>query len=50
MEDLVGKNKIEGEHGDEEEETVRPRQLRNILECKKAKDKHARDLIGHVRV
>ena len=43
MEDLVGENKIEEEHGDEEEEIVRPSQLRNFLECKKAKDKHVRD-------
>ena len=43
MKDIVGENKIEEEHGDEEEETVRPSQLRNFLECKKAKDKHVRD-------
>ena len=43
MEDLVGENKIEEEHGDEEEETMRPSQLKNFLECKKAKDKHVRD-------
>ena len=43
MEDLVSKNKTEEEHGDEKEETIRPSQLQNFLECKKAKDKHVRD-------
>ena len=42
MEDLVGENKIEEEHDNEEEETMRPNQLRNFLECKKDKDKHVR--------
>ena len=43
VEDLVGENNIEEEHGDEEEETMRRSQLQNFLECKKAKDKHVRD-------
>ena len=43
MKDLVSEDKSEKEHDDEEEETVRPSQLRNFLECKKAKDKHVRD-------
>ena len=42
MEDLVGENKIEEEQDDLDEE-LRPSQLQNFLECKKAKDKHARD-------
>ena len=43
IEDLVGENKIEEEHGDEEEEIVQPSQLRNFFGCKKTKNKHVRD-------
>ena len=43
MEDLVGENKIKEEQDDLDEETLRPSQLQNFLECKKAKDEHARD-------
>ena len=44
LENLVGKNKIEEEH-DDEEEIVRLKQLQNFLECKKAKDKHVKTMI-----
>ena len=44
LEDLVRKNKIEEEH-DEEEETVRLKQLQNFLECKKVKDKHVKTMM-----
>ena len=39
----VGGNKTKDEQDDLDEETMQPSQLRSFLECKKAKDKRARD-------